>query len=434
MQTTVEHLGKLERRLEMQVPQAEINREVEERLKKMARTVRLHGFRPGKVPMKIVAQQFGPQVRSEVIGAAVEKSFGEAVRNQNLRVAGYPRIESRPDTADANFAFSATFEVYPEVVVGDITAAKIDTPKIAVGDAEIDKTIDILRKQRSTFSQVERAAAKGDKAVIDFVGTLDGVEFEGGSAKEFGFMVGEGRMLPDFDRNIEGMTPGSSKTFDVKFPADYNAKNLAGRTASFKVDMLKVEEPELPPLDAGFAKTLGVATGDLNEMRAQIRENLEREVKKRVDARIKEQVMQVLLASTPLDLPRSLIDMELDHLIDMAKRDLAARGVQTPEVPVPRDMFEEQAKRRVSLGLILGEIVSSNGLHPKPEQVRAMVDDLAQSYEDPGEVVTWYYSDPQRLKEIENNVLENNVVKWVLERAVVADAAVSFDELMRNDQ
>ncbi len=433
MQTTVENLGKLERRLEMQVPQDQINREVEQRLKQMARTVRLHGFRPGKVPMKIVAQQFGPQVRSEVIGAEVEKRFGEAVRDQKLRVAGYPKIESKADDA-GSFAFSATFEVYPEIVLGDITAARVERPKIEVSAAEVDKTLGILRKQRATYEEAKRAAAKDDKVTIDFEGILDGVAFEGGTAKDFNFIVGEGRMLADFDRNVDGMMPGSSKTFDVAFPADYDAKHLVGKTASFTVTLHKVEQPKLPELDAEFAKTLGVETGSLEEMRAQIKDNLEREVKKRVQTRVKDQVMKALLATTPLELPNSLIDMEIESLTEMAKRDLAARGMETPNMPMPRDVFAEQAGRRVALGLILSEIVGANGLNPKPEQVRAVIDDLAQSYEDPSEVVTWYYSDPQRLKDVESSVLEDNVVNWVMERAAVVDAELSFDELMRKEQ
>lgn len=434
MQTTVENLGKLERRLVMEVPQEQIEREIEERLKKMARTVRLHGFRPGKVPMKIVTQQFGPQVRSEVIGAAVEKSFGEAVRNQNLRVAGYPRIEPKAGASGNNFAFSATFEVYPEIAIGDIARATVERPAIQVTAAEVDKTLGILRRQRATYERVARPAAKDDKVTLDFNGLLDGAEFDGGSASGFSFIVGEGKMLADFESNVDGMAPGSSKTFDVTFPADYGVAELAGKTASFTVTLNQVEEPKLPPLDAKFAHTLGVTSGDIEEMREQITENLEREVKKRVQSRLKDQVMKALLASTPLELPNSLIEMELHGLVEAAKRDLAARGIKTPDVPLPRDLFADQARRRVALGLILAELVHTHGLQAKPEQVRESVDEIAQSYEDPGEVVTWHYSDPQRLRDVEASVVENNVVEWVLQRAAVVDKPVAFDDLMRNEQ
>jgi trigger factor len=432
MQTTVENLGKLERRLVMEVPNDAIEREIEERLKKMARTVRLHGFRPGKVPMKIVAQQFGPQVRSEVIGAAVEKSFGDAVRDQNLRVAGYPRIEPQNGATGNNIAFSATFEVYPEIAIGDIAQVTVERPAIQVAAAEVDKTLTILRKQRASFEPVQRPAAKDDKVTLDFAGLLDGTAFEGGTATDFSFIVGEGKMLADFDRNVDGMAPGSSKTFDVMFPADYGAPDLAGKTASFTVTLHKVEQPKLPPLDAEFAKSLGVTSGDLEEMREQIKDNLEREVRKRVQARVKDQVMKALLASTPLELPNSLIDMEIESLVEMAKRDLAARGIKTPDVPLPRDLFMEQAQRRVALGLILSELVRVNNLQAKPEQVRAVVDEVAQSYEEPGEVISWHYSDPQRLNDVEANVVENNVVEWVMGRAKVVDSPVAFDDLMRN--
>jgi trigger factor len=431
---TVENLGKLERRLVMEVPQQQIEREIEERLKKMARTVRLHGFRPGKVPMKIVAQQFGPQVRSEVIGAAVEKSFGDAVRDQNLRVAGYPRIEPKQGPNGDSMAFSATFEVYPEIAIGDLSKAEVERPAIQVSEAEVDKTLDILRRQRATYATVTRAAAKDDKVTLDFDGLLDGVAFEGGAAKDFSFIVGEGRMLADFERNVEGMTPDSSKSFDVAFPADYGVPELAAKVAKFTVTLHRVEEPKLPDVDAAFARTLGVADGNIGEMRAQIKDNLEREVKKRIQSRIKDQVMQALLSSTPLELPNSLIEMEIQGLVDLAKRDLAARGIKTPDVPLPVDLFQDQAKRRVALGLILAELVIRNGLQAKPEQVRAVVDDLAQSYEDPNEVVAWHYSDPQRLKDVEGSVVENNVVDWVLQRAKVVDKPVAFDELMRKEQ
>jgi trigger factor len=434
METTVENLGKLERRLVMEVPQDQIEREIEERLKKMARTVRLHGFRPGKVPMKIVAQQFGPQVRSEVIGAAVEKSFGDAVKDKNLRVAGYPKIEPKLGANGNNIAFSATFEVYPEIAVGDLSQTTVERPTIQVTAGEVDKTLNILQRQRANYEPVQRPAAKDDKVTLDFNGQLDGADFEGGSASDFSFIIGEGKMLADFERNVDGMAPDSSKTFDVAFPADYGAPELAGRTASFTAKLNRVEEPKLPPLDAEFAKVLGVASGDLEEMRAQIKDNLEREVKKRVQSRIKDQVMKALLASTPLDLPNSLIEMEIQSLVELAKRDLAARGIKTPDVPLPTELFADQAKRRVALGLILAELVRSHGLQAKPEQVRAVVDEVAQSYEDPSEVITWHYSDPQRLSEVEANVVENNVVDWVLQRAKVVDTPVAFDELMRKEQ
>jgi trigger factor len=434
MQTTVENLGKLERRLVMEVPQDQIEREIEERLKKMARTVRLHGFRPGKVPMKIVAQQFGPQVRSEVIGAAVEKSFGEAIRQQNLRVAGYPRIEPKTGATGNNIAFSATFEIYPEIAIGDVSQATVERPAIQVTAVEVDKTLGILRRQRASFDPVQRPAAKDDKVTVDFRGLLDGAEFDGGSASGFSFVVGEGKMLADFDRNVEGMAPGSSKTFDVKFPVEYGVPELAGKTASFTVTLQQVGEPNLPPLDAGFAQSLGVASGDLEEMRTQIKDNLEREVKRRVQSRVKEQVMRALLATTPLELPNSLIDLEVQSLVGTAKRDLESRGIKTPDVPLPADVFSEQARRRVALGLILGELVNKNGLQAKPEQVREVVNEVAQSYEDPSEVVSWHYSDPQRLKDVEANVVENNVVEWVLGRATVVDKPVAFDDLMRSEQ
>jgi trigger factor len=415
----------------MAVAVEEIEKQVGERLKKLSRTLRLAGFRPGKVPMKLVAQQYGPQVRSEVIGDAVQKAFSDAVREQNLKVAGYPRIEPKPGEADAkNIEFSATFEVYPEVVLGDIAASKIERAALTVGEAEVDKTLEILRKQRQHFHAVERPAASGDRVTADFLGKIDAVEFAGGKASDFVFVLGEKQMLPEFEANTIGLAAGASKTFDVTFPADYHGKDVAGKRASFELTVKLVEEPHLPQVDAEFAKSLGVADGDLARMRAEVKANIEREVKKRTQADIKNKVMQALLDTTKIDLPKALIEMETQHLVQAARSDLEARGMKMDQVPINPEMFEQQAQRRVSLGLIVAELVKAHGLAAKPEQVRALVAEQAESYEQPDEVVKWIYSQPQRLSEMESLVLEDNVVGWVLAQAKVEDKVVSFDDFM----
>ncbi len=431
MQTSVESLGPLERRLSMAVPVEIIEKQVDERLKKLSRTLRMAGFRPGKVPLKLVAQQYGPQVRSEVIGDAVQKAFSDAVREQNLKVAGYPRIEPKAGDANAtSVEFNAIFEVYPEVVVGDIAASRIERPALTIGDAEIDKTLQILRKQRQHFHAAERPAADGDRVTIDFCGKIDGVEFAGGKASDFVFVLGEKRMLPEFEANTIGLAAGASKTFSLTFPADYHGKDVAGKGASFELTVKLVEAPHLPEIDAEFARALGVADGDLAKMRAEVKANIEREVKKRAQSDIKNKVMQALLDATKLDLPKSLVEIETQRLLQSTRDDLKARGMKMEQLPLNPEMFEQQAQRRVSLGLIIAELTKAHELAAKPEQVREMVEEQAESYEQPDEVVKWFYSQPQRLSEMESLALEENVVAWVLARAKVEDKAANFDEFM----
>jgi trigger factor len=433
MSTNVETLGNLERRVSMSVPTAEIEKQVDERLKKMARNVRMPGFRPGKVPMKLIAQTYGPQVRSEVLGDAVQKSFSDAVKEAKLKVAGYPRIEKKDGASEKALEFSATFEVYPEVKVGDISSATIERPQVTVDDAAVEKTIEILRKQRVQYVAVDRVAVDGDRLTIDFDGAIDGQPFAGGKADNFTFLLGEGRMLPEFESAARGMGASESKTFELRFPDDYHGKEVAGKQASFTLKVAKVEEPKLPELDAEFAKTLGVADGDVAKMRGEIRGNVEREVAKRVETRLKAQTLQALLDATPIDLPKSLIDMEAQQLAERAAADLQARGVKPEQMAqlVGPAAFEGTAKRRVALGLVIGELARSENLQPKPAEVRALVEQEAASYESPAEVVKWFYMQPQRLQEMEGVALEANVVKWVLSKAKVVDKAIPFDELMQ---
>lgn len=430
MQTTLENLGQLERRLTMAVPAADIEREVGERLKRLARTVRMHGFRPGKVPVRLVTQQYGLQVRSEVIGDALDKAFSEAVRNENLRVAGSPRIEPRQGGTEGQLEFSATFEVYPEVAINDVSQAAIEKPVLEVTDAEVDQTLEILRRQRRTFETSTRAAEKGDKVTLDFTGTLDGVEFPGGSGRDFEVVLGEGRMLPDFEANVVGLAADGTKRFELTFPEDYGAKDLAGKTVTFEVKVKEVAAPKLPEVDADFARALGVADGDVAKMRAEVRANVEREVKKRLADDVKQKAMQVLLDHAQLELPKALIESETQRLMASTRQNLQARGLKTDDIPMEPSLFEPQARRRVHLGLAIAELVKSKGLAAAPEQVRALVEEHAASYEQPAEVIRWLYSQPERLSEFEAVALEQNVVDWVLREARVTARAVAFDELM----
>ena len=428
----VETLGTLERRVSMSLPAAEIEREIDSRLKKLARNVKMPGFRPGKVPLKLIAQTYGPQVRSEVLSDAVQKAFSDAVKEANLKVAGFPRIEKKDAADSAALEFSATFEIYPEVKPGDLgrVVDRHERPQVAVDDAAVDKTIGILRKQRTRFVQVERPAKEGDRLTVDFSGTIDGEPFAGGKGENFALMLGEGRMLPEFEAAAQGMRAGETKTFELTFPADYHGKEVAGKRASFELTVKSVEEPQLPEVDAEFARSLGIADGDVAKMRSEIRANVERETNKRIEARLKAQVLQTLLDRTPLELPKSLVQMEAQQLLERAAADLQARGLKPGQIPLDPAAFEATAKRRVALGLIIGELARAENLQPKPGDVRAMVEQEAATYESPAEVVKWFYMQPQRLSEMEGLALEANVVKWVLGKATVADKPVAFDELM----
>ncbi|MFL6574698.1 MAG: trigger factor [Burkholderiales bacterium] len=430
MAANVENLGTLERRVSMSVPVRDIEKQVDERLKQLARNVKMPGFRPGKVPMKLVAQTYGPQVRNEVLGDAVQKSFSDVVKQANLRVAGYPKIEKKDGAGADALEFSATFEIYPEVKPGDLSRTTVEQPKVAVDDAAVARTIEVLRKQRTKFVAADRPAHDGDRLTVDFNGTLDGVPFEGGAAQNFVFALGAGSMLPEFDAAARGMSAGESKRFGLKFPADYHGKDVAGKEAQFEIVVKNVDEPRLPELDAEFAKSLGVADGDVDKMRGEIRANVEREVKKRIEARVKNQTMEALLASTPLEVPRALVEMETQQLVQRAAQDLQGRGVKPEQLNLNPQQFEEAAKRRVALGLIIAELARAENLQPKPAEVRALVEQEAQSYESPAEVVKWFYMQPQRLSEMEAMALEANVVKWVLSKATVQERDMAFDELM----
>jgi trigger factor len=430
MAVNVEQLGALERRLQMSLPVEGIEREIDARLKKLSRNVKMPGFRPGKVPMKLLAQTYGPQLRSEVLGDAVQKAFNDAVREANLRVAGQPRIEPKQEPAAGAIEFSATFEVYPDFKVGDVAASVIERPQVSVDEAAVDRTLELLRKQRVSYAPVERAAEDGDRVTMDFSGTIGGEPFAGGKAEGFAFLLGEGRMLPEFEAAARGMRAGESKTFPLTFPADYHGRDVAGKTAEFSLAVQRVEAPQLPALDADFARALGVADGDLAKMRSEVRQNVEREVAKRIDARVKNQALDALIAATPFELPKSLVEMEARELAERAAADLRARGLKMERLPVEPAAFEQTARRRVALGLIIAELARVEKLQPKPAEVRALIEQEAQSYESPAEVVKWFYMQPQRLNEMEGLALETNVVKWVLDKGKVTDKPMAFDELM----
>jgi len=434
MEATTAQANELERRIDLSIAIADVEKEMEPRLKRMGRNMKVPGFRPGKVPFAMVKQQYGDQARHEVLSEQLDRAFGTAVTEQKLLVAGYPRLEPKATESTTHIEFTAVFEVYPEFVPGDLSAAEIERPTLEVGATEIEKTLDILRKQRVRYDNAERGAEKEDRVVIDFTGKKDGVAFAGGSATDYPFVLGQGMMLPDFETAVEGSKAGESKTFDLTFPEDYHAKDLAGQTVQFEITVKQVQAPRLPEIDADFAKQMGVADGDVEKMRAEVEANLKREVKRRIEARLKDQVMDALLKANPIAIPNALVDMEIQRLMQAARQDMEQRGMKAKDMPLQPEWFAENAKRRVTLGLILAEVVKTENLQAKPEQVRAMVEDMAASYEQPEEVIRWYYAQPQRLSDVEGVAIESNVVEWVLGKAKVTDKAVAFDELMSQQQ
>ena len=433
MAVTVETLEKLERKITLSLPLADIQTEVESRLKRLVRTVKMDGFRPGKVPMKVVSERYGYSVQYEVLNDKVGEAFASAASEANLRVAGQPRITEKEGAPEGQATFDAVFEVFPEVKMGDLAEAEVEKISTEVTDEAIDKTIDILRKQRRTFAQraVDAAAEDGDRVTVDFEGKLDGEPFEGGKAEGFQFLVGEGQMLKEFEDAVRGMKTGESKTFPLAFPEEYHGKDVAGKTADFLVTLNKIEAANLPEVNDALVKSLGIADGTVEALRADIKKNLDREVKFRLLARNKAAAMDALLSKAELDLPTTSVDSEIARLKEGARADLKQRGIKDADkADIPDDIFRPQAERRVRLGLVVSDLVRANDLYAKPEQLKAHVDELAASYEKPEDVVRWYFGDRQRLGEVEAVVIENNVADFVLSKAKVTEKTLSFDELM----
>jgi trigger factor len=437
MAVTVETLEKLERKITLTLPVDSIQSEVESRLRKLARTVKMDGFRPGKVPMTVVSQRYGYSVHYEVMNDKVGAAFSAAANEAKLRVAGQPRITESETSPQGELAFDAIFEVYPEVKIADLSTAEVEKINSAVTDEAIAKTVEILRKQRRTFAQrpQDAAAQETDRVKVDFEGKIDGEPFAGGKAEDFQFIVGDGQMLKEFEEAVRGMKAGESKTFQLVFPADYHGKDVAGKTADFMVSPKKIEAAHLPDVDGALAKSLGIADASVEGLHADIRKNLEREVKTRLMGRNKQVVMDALLSKAELDLPQSSVKAELDRMIESARADLKQRGVKDAEkAPIPEEIFRPQAERRVRLGLVVAELVHSNMLHAKPDQIKNHIDELASSYEKPADVVRWYYGDVNRMADVEGLVIESNVTEFVLSKAQVSEKSISFDELMGQNQ
>lgn len=433
MSVNVETLDGLQRKITLSVSAAEIARDVEARLKRLAKTVKMHGFRPGKVPMSVVAQNYGMSVQYEVVNDKVGQAFGKAAVEAQLRVAGTPEISEKEGAPEGELHFDAVFEVFPEVKLGDLSGVEIEKASAEVTDEAIDRTLDILRKQRRTFQLRPQAegAADGDRVTVDFEGKIDGEPFEGGKAEGFQFLVGEGQMLREFEDAVRGMQVGQSTTFPLAFPEDYHGKDVAGKTADFLVTVHKVEAQHLPEVDEDFIKSLGIEAGTVEALRADVRKNLEREVKARLMQRNKSAALEALVKAAELELPKAVVSQEIDRLVEGARADLKQRGIKDADkAPIPAELFQAQAEQRVRMGLVVAEVVKANNLSATAEQVSAHLDELAASYERPADVVRWYQGDANRMAEIEAVVLENNVTEFILSQAKVADKALAFDELM----
>jgi trigger factor len=435
MQPVVETLAGLERRIELSVALADIEKKVQAELKRVARTAKAPGFRPGKVPMSMLEKSHAPSIRYDVINQTVGQLLDEQLSLTGLRVAGSPTLEGKTDgVPEDTLAFLATFEVYPDVALPDLATLSVQRAVCPVTDAEVQRTLDVLREQRAEYEEVaDRAAEKGDRVKLDFLGTLEGVPFEGGTATDFEFDLGKGRMLPEFETAAMGMKAGEVKVFPLTFPADYNGKDVAGKTVEFTITVKSIAKPNLPEVNADFAKALGQPEGDVEKLLADVRGNIEREVSGRVMAKTKASVMDALVATAQFDIPKALLESETQSRIKLAREQLKERGMPNADTfPIPPDAFTEEATRRVKLGLMIGELIKVAGLQAKPEQVRTRIETFAQGYEQPAQVVSYYLSDRQRRAEIEAIVLEDNVVDHILSQAQVAEDNVNFDQIMGN--
>ncbi|MGB5563355.1 MAG: trigger factor [Sedimenticolaceae bacterium] len=431
MQVSLESGEGLERRLLVDLPAERVEAEMDKKLKDLARHVRLDGFRPGKVPMRTIKQRFGDQVRQETYGTLIQETLYEAASEHKLMPAGEPQIELREAAEQGGLGYTAIFEVMPEVKVGDLSGQSLSRPVAQVLESDIDAMIDKLRKQRTVWNEVDRSAQDGDTVHMDFKGKVDGELFEGGSAENAPLVLGSGSMIEGFESGLLGAKAGDERTLEVKFPDDYRAEHLAGKDATFDVKVLKVAEPQLPELDENFVKAFGVEDGTIESMRSDISKNMRHELKKKLDSITKERVMDVLIAANPMDIPKAMVANEAERMKQQMLQDMEQRG-QSSSMDLPASIFESQATRRVHLGLLVSEIMSAQQFKAEEDQLRETIAEFAESYEDPQEVIDYYLQDKNARAGIENLVLENHVVEWVLGQVKLADEEKAFSEVMDN--
>lgn len=429
MQVSVESGEGLEKRLLVDLPAERVDGEVDKKLAELSQHVRLDGFRPGKVPMRVVKQRFGAQVRQDVYGELIQATFYEAAGEQKLMPAGEPSIELRDAAEEGGLGYTATFEVLPEVVLGDLSGQTVVKPVAEVSDADVDEMIEKLRKQRTVWNDVERAAQDGDTLHIDFKGMVDGEVFDGGTAENVPLQLGSGSMIDGFESGLLGANAGDERTVEVSFPEDYRAEHLAGKDATFDIKVLRVAESALPEIDEEFVKAFGVDDGTEEGLRTDVRKNMEAELDQKLSGLVKDNVMTAIREATPLDVPAAMVQQEAERMKQQALSDMQQRGQQSA-VDLPASIFEEQAKTRVHLGMIVAELIKTQEMKASDDELRATIATFAQSYEDPQEVVDHYMNDANQRASIENLVLENKVVDWVLEQVTVAEENRTFSELM----
>ena len=430
MQVSVETTQGLERRLTITVSADTIDSAVKSRLQQLAKTQRINGFRPGKVPVKVIQKRFGQSVRQEIAGEVMQRNFYEAVIQEKLSPAGMPAFEMQKDEEGQDLEFVASFEIYPEVEVKDADKIEVEKPVVEIADGDLDSMMDTLRKQHANWKEVKRKAKKTDRVTMDFVGKVDGEEFEGGKADDFVLEMGNDRMIPGFEKPIVGNKTGDDVTVDVTFPEDYHAEALKGKAAQFAVTIKKVEELELPEVDGEFAKLFGIDDGDIDALKAEVRKNMQRELDQTLKANVKEQVIEGLLKTNEIDLPKALVEQEVDALRQQAMQRFGQQqqGANMPELPA--ELFEENARKRVSIGLLLGEVIKTKELKVEEDRVVALIETMASAYEDPSEVVEYYKSNNEMMQQMSNVALEEQAVEALLADAKVTEQKKAFDEIM----
>jgi len=434
MQVTVETTGSLGRRMTVAVPAQRMQQEIAARLRRLSQTARFPGFRPGKAPMKMVEAQYGGKVTEEVVGDLIRATFHEAVSEKGLKPAGGPDIEPKHMSPGKDFEYTATFEVYPEITQLEIKGARIERPAVTISDADVARTLDTLRRQRVGWTPVERAAVNGDRLLLDFQGMQNGVPFEGGEAKDFPLVLGNNTLVDGFEAGLVGARAGESRTLDITFPVDYRNTQLAGKPVQFAVTVKQVNAPVLPEADDAFAVALGVADGKVETLRIEVRANLARELAERVRHVLREQVFKAIVEANPIDVPKALEQNEIEHLLQTGRAALEAQGIPASQMPVDPQRYTEQARQRVTLGLILAALVKAKGLVTDPQRVRAHVEELAAGYDNPQEFISWQYAKRERVAEIESRVLEDQAVELLLASANVVEKSMTFQELMQPGQ
>ena len=427
LQIAVEASKGLERRIKVQVPAAHIETEIETRLRKVRKSAKLKGFRPGKVPPKVIQQRYGGQVRQEVLQDIIQSSYGQAIDEQKLRPAGMPQIEPGQLESGKDFSYTATFEIYPDIQLSGLDRLKIEQPAIEIGESDLEAMIETLRKQRSNWISVERKSVEGDQVTVNFEGTLNGEPIENGRGEQVPIVLGQGQMLEDFEKNLIGLTAGSEKTFKIKFPKDYQAAELVGKKVSFSVTVTEAAEPQMPDLDEEFVKGFGIDSGDVVEFRADVRGNMNRESDAKIKAEVKRQVMEQLLDANTIDIPAVLVDKEAATLQSEAMRNM---GVTDPQKAPSVETFNEAAERRVRLGLLVGAVIEENNLVVDREQVKVKVDEICAPYEQPEEIRKVYFQNPQLISQVESVVMEGQVVDWLVSQATLKEKVTNFSELM----